>query len=61
MIASQSFTCNEISFFHFHTNYKRTNLILKGIHKEQSTDTDKICETLPLARVTLFLEYRNIE
>ena len=30
-------------------------------HKEQSTDTDKICETLPLARVALFLEYRNIE
>ena len=30
-------------------------------HKEQSTDTDKISETLPLARVALFLEYRNIE
>ena len=30
MIASQTFTYNEISFFHFHTNYKRTNLILKG-------------------------------
>ena len=29
--------------------------------KEQSTNTDKISETLPLARVALFLEYRNIE